>query len=207
MNRREYLLGTIAALGGGYALWDIGVLSAPDGVKLPETTQDETVEEQSGTTGSTTEANNGGFLEPTDWSATPKLTHESVNAFRKAQGRNVLRWSPALGKMAQSWAEQMATTGNLEHRSGSLIETAEEFGVMCDTSGENIAQTWVKETVDVSYGGSERYTAPDELATGLVESWKHSEGHRENMLRVEYTQSGVGVMVDDDKVWAVQNFC
>jgi uncharacterized protein YkwD len=208
MNRREYLLSALATVGGGYMLWDIGVLSAPDGVEVPEVSAAENstaTRTDEGKTSSEPDSG-GGVLNIQDWSKTERLTHKKVNEFRASEGKNELRWSPALSDMADAWAQKMADENQLEHRPEPAV-AANSFGAQCMGVGENIGQTFVNERVEIA-SGTEVYNTPEQLADGLVKMWKNSSGHRENMLRIEYTQSGVGVHVaDDNTVWAVQNFC
>jgi uncharacterized protein YkwD len=207
MNRRELLLRTVAVAGGGYVLWDLGVLSAPDGVeevvghdgsgpapKEPQSKPD-------GSDGTTSTA-----TKPVQ--DVPRMVHDGVNAFRQDNDRNVLRWSPALARMATEWATEMSEGDELSHRSGSLVDTAESFGAGCDQAGENVAQSWMNERIELPNGDVVEYSTPAELAAGLVRQWANSPGHRANMLEVRYTQLGVGVDIDTNgQVWAVQNFC
>lgn len=144
MNRREMLLGTVAAAGGGYALWDIGVLSLPDGMDAPDVeakSGEVTLNRGRASAETTTSDSSDGFFQPTDWSNVPKLTHKRINEFRSSEGRTELRWSPALADMAHAWATEMQVMNRLEHRSGDLIQTASQYGAQCDSAGENIAQT------------------------------------------------------------------
>jgi uncharacterized protein YkwD len=207
MNRRELILGTVAAAGGGYALWDFGVLSAPDGVGGTSGGEDSVSpprEARSEPDGSD-EATSTAAKSVQD---VPRMVHDDVNAFRREHDRNDLRWSPALANMAGDWAKEMSDTDELSHRSGSLIDTADSFGAGCDRVGENVAQSWMNERIELPDGDMVEYSTPAEVAAGLVRQWADSPPHRANMLDVRFTQLGVGVDVDaDGQVWAVQNFC
>jgi len=209
MNRREYLLSAIATAGGGYALWDVGVLSLPDGVDSemladagdpPTATPDAEPAAAAGGQSTATET--------PEWDAVPKLVHQRVNEFRVGQGQRELRWSPALAEMAADWARQMRDGAGLRHRGGDLAGTAREFGAQCDAAGENIAQTWIHANLNIEWEGKSRYDTPGELSEGLFRMWESSDGHRENMLYPRFYQAGIGVVIEDDgSVWAVQNFC
>jgi uncharacterized protein YkwD len=207
MNRRELILGTVAVAGGGYALWDLGVLSAPDGVG------DASGGESSGSTPREPQSEPDDADEPTATATksvrdVPRMVHDEVNAFRREHDRNALRWSPALADMAGDWAREMSDTDELGHRSGSLIDTADSFGARCDRAGENVAQSWMNERIEHPDGDVVEYSTPAEVAAGLVRQWANSPPHRANLLDVRFTQLGVGVDVDaDGQVWAVQNFC
>lgn len=207
MNRRELLLGAVAVSGGGYALWDTGILSAPDAVERatsPENSGESPKQQRS----EPEDPDDSELTATKSIQDIPRMVHEEVNRFRKNNDRNALRWSPALAQMAEDWADRMAQRSELQHRDGSLVNTANSFGKKCDQAGENIAQSWMNERIELSSGKVVEYTTPDEMATGLVTQWANSPGHRENMLRIQYSDLGVGVVVESDgKVWAVQNFC
>lgn len=56
------------------------------------------------------------------------------------------------------------------------------------------------------------YDTPEGLATGIVDSWMNSTGHRENILRPYWNGEGIGIEIVETgdgmtKVWATQNFC
>lgn len=205
MKRRELLVSAVAAVGGGYTLWDIGVISAPDEVNVSSNEATASSESRGESEAKPKTQTQTPIGDPV-WSRTARLTHNEINSFRSANGRETVRWSPALNDMATAWAERMADQDTLKHRP-DLTAGAEKHGVMCNRIGENVGQTYVNENVETD-SGVETYRTPEQLATGLLEMWQSSEEHRQNMLREQYTQSGVGVVVDGlDRVWAVQNFC
>jgi uncharacterized protein YkwD len=135
------------------------------------------------------------------------LVRESINERRADRGLASLSSSASLQEQARLHSEDMVGHDELAHDlPGS---TTEERLTMasCDAGGENVAQTWYQERVDTAEG--ERYTGDeDELAEALVMQWMNSPSHRENLLREEWSETGVGIeLTDDDKVYATQLFC
>lgn len=103
-----------------------------------------------------------------------------VNAWRAANGRRGLAEDPALTAEAGGWARNLAARDVVEHNRAALGRGL----------GENIVAA-----------------PPGCNARCLVDLWKASPGHNENLLDPAYTVSGIGVGVGrDGKVFVVQNF-
>jgi len=136
-----------------------------------------------------------------------RLVREGINERRADRGLTSLSSSASLQKQARLHSEDMAGHDELAHNlPGSTTE--ERLTVAsCDAGGENVAQTWYQEQVDTEEG--ERYIDDEEeLAESLVTQWMNSPPHRENLLRQEWSETGVGIeLTDDDKVYATQLFC
>jgi uncharacterized protein YkwD len=209
MKRRELLLTAAAGGGvGGYVLWEVDPLSVRNATADEQSSEVDPAAERrpDSRTAVKTEAE-----PPTDEPAEPdvrRLVHDRVSAFREDHDRNPLRWSPALARMAGDWADEMATRGELVHRSGSLAGTATEYGTQCERGGENVARTWRGRRVRLANGETAVFDTAAEVADGLVAQWANSPDHRETMLGLQHFQSGVGVTTTTEgQVWAVQNFC
>ena len=43
-------------------------------------------------------------------------------------------------------------------------------------------------------------------AAAVVKAWMNSQGHRENILRPEFTEIGIGVRYENGQMYWVQNF-
>jgi uncharacterized protein YkwD len=70
----------------------------------------------------------------------------------------------------------MATTGYFSHQSpdyGSPFEMMKQYGISYRTAGENIAKG---------------QTTPSEV----MQSWMNSSGHRQNILKSDFTHIGIG---------------
>lgn len=99
------------------------------------------------------------------------------NAQRRKAGVGPLTPHPALQRAAQEYAELMAQRGHFSHTGpdGSTpAERARRAGYDSGFSGENIAMG-------------------QRNAAEVVEGWMRSDGHRENLLRREFKDIGVGV--------------
>ncbi|EMA14134.1 MULTISPECIES: CAP domain-containing protein [Haloarcula] len=147
------------------------------------------------------------------------LVHQYVNQERQERGLSAVGYDDELAGIARNHSEDMATRSYFSHESPSgdgmkdryanagyqcRVQTSENTYV---TGGENLAQTWVYETVSTT-DGSEYYDSADELARGIVDQWLNSPGHRENMLTESWVSEGIGVEVKQSgKVYATQNFC
>lgn len=147
------------------------------------------------------------------------LVHQYVNQERQERGLSAVGYDDELAGIARNHSEDMATRSYFSHESPSgdgmkdryanagyqcRVQTSENTYV---TGGENLAQTWVYETVSTT-DGSEYYDSADELARGIVDQWLNSPGHRENVLMESWESEGIGVEVKQSgKVYATQNFC
>ena len=102
-----------------------------------------------------------------------------IDAYRAAHGRGALAPNPDLDREAQAWAERLAARDEVVHNT-SLIDRG---------YGENI----------VSAGTHCR-------AACLVDLWKKSPGHNENLLDPHYRSAGMGIAYGAGKVFVVHNF-
>lgn len=103
-----------------------------------------------------------------------------VNSWRAAHGLRGLGEDPALTAEADGWARDLAARDVVEHNRGALGRGL----------GENIVAA-----------------PPGCNARCLVDLWKASPGHNENLLDPAYRVSGIGVGIGrGGKVFVVQNF-
>lgn len=107
-----------------------------------------------------------------------------VNVERTARGLGALRASGCATGYAVRWSVAMATTGVFKHQALSPIMT----GCQARGAGENIA-----------YGARS--------AEQFMSLWMNSPGHRDNILRPQFTHLGVGLAVSSSGVlYATQDF-
>ncbi|MBN3553509.1 hypothetical protein JYA63_04470 [Fictibacillus nanhaiensis] len=100
-----------------------------------------------------------------------------VNQEREKQGLPALKADPELTKVARVKAKDMIDNNYFDHNSptyGSPFDMMKKFGVDYNTAGENLA------------GNSS--------VEGAHTSLMNSQGHRENILKSEYTSVGIGVV-------------
>jgi uncharacterized protein YkwD len=126
--------------------------------------------------------------------ADEKLMLDSVNAERAKESLDPLSWCPALGRSATAHSVDMATNKYFEHQSldgREISDRAKAQGYDYRTVGENIA-VGQRDVVEVMQG------------------WMDSPGHRENILRPQFTHLGSGVATGDYKgfqsIYWTQNF-
>ena|SRR6476620_4733068 len=99
-----------------------------------------------------------------------------VNNERSKAGLPALQMDWELQRTARVKACDMAQKGYFSHQSptyGSPFDMMKQFGISYRTAGENIAQG---------------QRSPAEV----MQAWMNSQGHRENILKREYTHIGVG---------------
>jgi len=136
-----------------------------------------------------------------------KLVREGINERRADRGLSSLSSSPSLQEQARLHSEDMVSHDELAHDLPGSTTEERLTRANCETGGENVAQTWYQEQVEI--GEDERYIGDEqELAESLVIQWMNSPPHRENLLRQEWSETGIGIeLTDDDKVYATQQFC
>ena len=99
-----------------------------------------------------------------------------VNAERAKQGLKGLQMDWELQRVARTKSCDMANKGYFSHQSptyGSPFDMMRQFGIEYSSAGENIAS-------------GQRTPAE------VMQSWMNSQGHRENILKPEFTYIGVG---------------
>jgi len=102
-----------------------------------------------------------------------------VNAERETAGLHSLKTNSDLTKAAEIRAREIVTEFSHIRPNGEKSKTAaREIGFAGDYVGENIAAM---------------LPAPE----AVVEAWMDSDGHRRNILKEEYTDTGVGYLYDE----------
>jgi uncharacterized protein YkwD len=136
--------------------------------------------------------------------------HSEVNDRRRQHGREPLEYRSSLEAVATAHSEDMVGRGYFAHTDpdGETVEDRyENAGVDCRAGGENIAKSYYKTRIE----GGKYYDSEGELAKGVVDQWMDSDGHRENILRTQFSQEGIGVAITDEDgntaVYVTQNFC
>ncbi len=115
--------------------------------------------------------------------------YERLNRARVDAGLDPLAWAPALAGVGADHAFEMYTTGRFAHRSpatGSASDRLAAAGIVYRVAGENLAMA---------------ATAAD-VHRGLMAS----DGHRANILSVEFRRVGVGVVAGPLGLMTVQVF-
>ncbi len=108
---------------------------------------------------------------------------ELTNEFRVREGKPVVEGSPRIGWVSRDWSQSQADRGYIGHggfprQRDSLFQT--KFNHQAGISAENVAYS------------SFRSDSVEEIASGFVNMWIGSSGHRRNML-ANHKMLGVGV--------------
>lgn len=110
---------------------------------------------------------------PQDLAVVRQVVLADVNQERTSRGLGALIPSAGIEGPAQTWAQHMAATGQLEHN---------------PNYGDQIPGGWTKAAENIAAG-----PAPD----NVVAVWMNSSGHRANILG-DYTHTGIGYAVATD---------
>ncbi|MBD2256509.1 CAP domain-containing protein [Pseudanabaena sp. FACHB-2040] len=105
---------------------------------------------------------------------------QQINAIRQEQGLSALSNNQRLAQVARNYSRRMAEEGFFAHtspRGDTLVDRVQSAGITYLAIGENL------------------YTSTNipQPATAAVDGWMNSPGHRENILRSEYRETGIGV--------------
>ncbi|WP_026894409.1 CAP domain-containing protein [Clostridiisalibacter paucivorans] len=103
-----------------------------------------------------------------------------VNAERSKAGLEPLKYSAELSKVAQTKSQDMSDKGYFSHTSptyGSPFDMMKQFGISYSYAGENIAMG-------------------QRSAEQVMNGWMNSAGHRKNILSPNFTEIGVGYVVN-----------
>lgn len=114
-----------------------------------------------------------------------------VNSEREKDGLDPLVLNETLNQVAQAHADYMKDTGDFEHVSKdgiSPFDRMDAAGYEYKSAGENIA--WGQES-------------PEEV----MQDWMDSPGHRENILRDNFEELGIGIACKEEhRCYWVQEF-
>jgi uncharacterized protein YkwD len=103
-----------------------------------------------------------------------------VDEIRLAQGRGRLKRDAILARVARRHACWLSSRGTLSHEGPSgetVADRVQAGGKSFRTVAENLARS---------------VNVPDPVAAA-IDGWMRSPGHRENILREDVTETGVGI--------------
>ena len=131
-----------------------------------------------------------------------RLILELVNENRRKAGDSALKdlsWDETLHSTARNHSDDMLSRRFFDHVNPDGLAATDRIALahrqLVGLTGENI---W-------SQSGYNRAEAR-KTAELIVREWMESPGHRENILRPEYTHLGVGVSIKAGEIRATQNF-
>lgn len=118
---------------------------------------------------------------------------QRINEIRQEQGLSELQVNEKLAEVARRYSQQMAEQNFFSHTSptGSTLEQrVQSAGIVYMLVGENLFKS----------------TNIPQPVNAAVEGWMDSPGHRENILRSQYRETGVGVWQDGETYYVTQLF-
>jgi uncharacterized protein YkwD len=127
---------------------------------------------------------------PAESRAIENRVHVLINEQRTSRGLAPLGRIQGIDQMAQDWSVTMYRTGTFEHREDIGTPTPGNWY----TVGENIVM-WQGYSCDVEAD-----------AQRAVTGWMNSPGHRENILRPEFTHVGYGFYSGTDPQWGSASY-
>jgi uncharacterized protein YkwD len=121
------------------------------------------------------------------------LVYERINEIRQQEGLEPLKYNAELSEVARQYSQKMAEEEFFAHVSpdGSTPATrVETAGILYWIVGENLFTS----------------TNASDPAPLAVQGWMDSPGHRENILRSVFTETGVGVWQTGNTYYFTQLF-
>jgi uncharacterized protein YkwD len=118
---------------------------------------------------------------------------QQINQIRQEHGLKQLQANEKLAKVARAYSHQMAEKNFFSHTGPDGRKVAQRVhsaGISYWVVGENLFKCT---------------NAPDPVSLG-IKGWMDSPGHRENILRPEYTQTGVGIWRTGNTYYFTQLF-
>ncbi|MBE9179148.1 CAP domain-containing protein [Oculatella sp. LEGE 06141] len=122
-----------------------------------------------------------------------RYVHSRINEIRQQEGLDPLQYNAELAAVARSYSQRMAEEDFFAHVSpdGSTpAERVEAAGLLYWIVGENLFTS----------------TNAPEPAPLAVQGWLDSPGHRENILRSVFSETGIGVWQDGNTYYFTQLF-
>jgi uncharacterized protein YkwD len=150
-----------------------------------------------------------------DASLLQKLIHEKVDSVRKAYQKQAFASDPILQKAADDHAEYLAKKRTLSHfqegnkKKYNPQDRVVYFGGEGYLTGENAAEHPVKVLLVKGKGLTvSRVENYEQSALLFVQQWVNSPMHFQNLMRDDYTLTGIAVSLDpkDKRIYAVQVF-
>lgn len=118
---------------------------------------------------------------------------QRINEIRQERGLNSLQTNEPLAKVARAYSQQMAQKNFFSHTSpngGTLTQRVSSVGISYRLVGENLFTS----------------TNVPEPVSSAVQGWMDSSGHRENILRSGFTETGVGIWREGNTYYFTQLF-
>lgn len=119
--------------------------------------------------------------------------HQQINQVRQQDGLKTLKKNDRLAQVARRYSQQMAEKNFFSHTGAD---------------GSNVAERVEAEQISFQIVGENLYMGTNirKPADNAVEGWMNSPGHRENILRPIYAETGIGVWKKGNTYYITQLF-
>ena len=118
---------------------------------------------------------------------------QRINAIRQKQGLSQLRNNEKLAQVARNYSQQMAEKKFFSHTSpegSTMVQRVQSARIFYLMVGENLFMC----------------TNVPQPVPSAVQGWMDSPGHRANILRPEYRETGIGVWRKGNSYYVTQLF-
>ncbi len=119
---------------------------------------------------------------------------QRINEIRQKQGLSQLQHNEKLAQVARNYSQQMAEKNFFSHTSpdgSTMVQRVKSAGIIFYLMlGENLFTS----------------TNVPQPVPSAVQGWMDSPGHRENILRAEYRETGIGVWRKGNTYYITQLF-
>ena len=127
-------------------------------------------------------------LKPAQSATTAQMeaaVYQQINAIRRQKGLTELKQNPKLAQVARDYSRRMAEQQFFAHTSpqgDTMVQRVRSANIFYTLLGENLFTS----------------TNIPQPVPAAVQGWMDSQGHRENILRSEFRETGIGV-------WRIEN--
>ena len=122
-----------------------------------------------------------------------KQVHQQINTIRQKEGLSQLKPNEKLAQVARDYSRKMAEQNFFSHTSpqgDTMVQRVQSVGIFYSVIGENLFKG----------------TNIPQPAPTAVKGWMNSPGHRKNILRSEYRETGIGVWKKGNTYYFTQLF-
>ena len=141
------------------------------------------------------------------------LIHHKIDSLRARKKLVALRYDEHLRKAAEIHVVWMNGKGKLSHiqdksKTKTPQKRVELVGGNASFIGENIAYTLYNIEMTNKKGKLYVNQSYEDIANDLVQVWRNSKGHYQNIITKGYITTGIALAVDfeNNKIYAVQVF-
>jgi uncharacterized protein YkwD len=127
-----------------------------------------------------------------------------INDTRADVGVGALERSDHLAAAARDHSADMAARDFFSHQNPDGETPTDRAGCR---AGENIQAGTLGRARDPDTDREYDTRETDELAAAVVEGWRHSQGHYEQMIMPRWAATGVGVHLSEDEFFVTAMFC